>query len=208
LVKIKAEARSVEEQIIEKREFYDNEQRNNNERQLQMSMAERQAVKLRTQYEDAEKNRLLYENELSGLRRVVKRTEKDKETAYAILGHMKKQLTDRRQYLEDVIVRKRELIDKKREILDTKYTAEEKANKMDKLYLDEQEREMALNSELKLLSERMYKITQDVFDCKAKEKNLEADITGSIVTLNNLEAKTSKLDHESLKQQEVLYHQV
>jgi hypothetical protein len=65
LVKIKAEARSVEEQIVEKREFYDNEQRNNNERQLQMSMAERQAGKLRTQYEDAEKNRLLYENEVS-----------------------------------------------------------------------------------------------------------------------------------------------
>lgn len=64
MVKIKAEARSVEEQIIEKREFYDNEQRNNNERQLQMSMAERQAGKLRTQYEDAEKNRLLYENEV------------------------------------------------------------------------------------------------------------------------------------------------
>ncbi len=64
MVKIKAEARSVEEQIIEKREFYDNEQRNNNERQLQMSMTERQAAKLRTQYEDAEKNRLLYENEV------------------------------------------------------------------------------------------------------------------------------------------------
>lgn len=64
MVKIKAEARSVEEQIIEKREFYDNEQRNNSERQLQMSMAERQAAKLRTQYEDAEKNRLLYENEV------------------------------------------------------------------------------------------------------------------------------------------------
>lgn len=63
-MKIKAEARSVEEQIVEKREFYDNEQRNNNERQTHMSMAERQAVKLRTQYEDAEKNRLSYENEV------------------------------------------------------------------------------------------------------------------------------------------------
>ena len=63
-MKIKAEARSVEEQIVEKREFYDNEQRNNNERQMQMSAAERQAVKLRTQYDDAEKNRLLYENEV------------------------------------------------------------------------------------------------------------------------------------------------
>ncbi|CAF3917236.1 unnamed protein product [Rotaria magnacalcarata] len=207
LVKIKAEARSVEEQIIEKREFYDNEQRNNNERQLQMSMAERQAGKLRTQYEDAEKNRLLYENELSGLRRVVKRTEKDKENAYALLSQMKKQLTSRKQYLEDVMTRKNDLIEKKREILDTKYTAEEKANKMDKLYLDEQEREMKLNSELKLLSERMYKITQEIFDYKTKEKNLEADINGSVVTLNNLQAKTNRLDHEALKQQEVLYHQ-
>lgn len=63
-MKIKAEARSVEEQIVERREFYDNEQRNNNERQTQMSTAERQAVKLRTQYEDAEKNLVLYENEV------------------------------------------------------------------------------------------------------------------------------------------------
>ena len=121
--------------------------------------------------------------------------------AYAILGQMKKQLTDRRQYLEDVITRKRELVEKKREILDTKYTAEEKANKMDKMYLDEQERETALNSELKSTSERMYKITQEIFDYKGREKNLEADINGSSVTMNNLQAKTNKLDHEALKQQ-------
>ena len=64
MVKIKADARSVEEQIAEKREFYNNEQRNNAERQLQMSTAERQAAKLRSQYDDAERNRLLYENEV------------------------------------------------------------------------------------------------------------------------------------------------
>ena len=138
---------------------------------------------------------------MSGLRRVVKRTEKDKETAYALLGQMKKQLIDRRQTLEDVIARKRELVEKKREILDTKYTAEEKIGRASC-------REIALNSELKVLSEKMYKITQEIFDCKAKEKNLEADINGSIVTLNNLQAKTNRLDHEALKQQEVLYHQV
>ena len=127
--------------------------------------------------------------------------------AYALLNQIKKQIAERRQYLEEVAARKRELIEKKREILDTKYTAEEKANKMDKLYLDEQEREMALNSELKSTSERMYKITQEIFDLKAREKNLEADINGSAVTMNNLQAKTNKLDHEALKQQEVLYHQ-
>ncbi|CAF0900037.1 unnamed protein product [Adineta ricciae] len=207
LVKIKADARSVEEQISEKREFYNNEQRNNAERQLQMSTAERQAAKLRSQYDDAERNRLLYENELSGLKRVVKRTEKDREAANSMLAQMKRDLTERRQYFEDVKVRRRELIDKKREILDTKYTAEEKANKMDKLFLEEQEREMALNSELKMLSERMFKITQEVFDFKAKEKNLEAEINGAIVTLTNLDLKIRRLDHEALKQQEVLYHQ-
>ena len=139
---------------------------------------------------------------------MVKRTEKDREAANSMLAQMKRDLTERRQYFEDVKVRRRELIDKKREILDTKYTAEEKANKMDKLFLEEQEREMALNSELKMLSERMFKITQEVFDFKAKEKNLEAEINGAIVTLTNLDLKIRRLDHEALKQQEVLYHQV
>ena len=35
---------------------------------------------------------------LSGLKGIVKRTEKDKETAYAPLGQMKKQLTDCRRH--------------------------------------------------------------------------------------------------------------
>ncbi|CAF0839436.1 unnamed protein product [Didymodactylos carnosus] len=207
LVKIKAEARSVEELIIEKKEFYKNEQRNNNERQLQMSVAERQAAKLRLQYDDAEKNRLLYENELSGLRRVVKRTEKDKDMSYALLGQMKKQLIDKRQQLDDLRVRNRELIDKKHDVLDVKYTAEEKATKMENLYADEQERENQLNNDLKFLSEKIYKITQQIFDYKTKVKNLDAEINGSIVTLNNLQNKTEKLDNDALKQQELLYHQ-
>ena len=63
---------------------------------------------------------------------------------------MKRQLTDRRRhYLEDVGARQRELVEKKCEILDTKYTAEEKANKMNKLYLQEQEHETKLSSKLK-----------------------------------------------------------
>ena len=63
---------------------------------------------------------------------------------------------------------------------------------MDKLYLQEQERETKLNSELKLLSERNYKIIQEIFDLKTKEKNLEAEVNGSIVTINNLQSKTNK----------------
>ena len=69
--------------------------------------------------------------------------------------------------------------------MDTRYTVEEKANKMDKLYLQEQEREIKLNSELKLLSERICRIIQEIFDLETKEKNLEAKVNGSIVTINN-----------------------
>ena len=56
---------------------------------------------------------------------------------------------------------------------------------MDKLYLQEQERETKLNSELKLLYEGICRIIQETFDLKAKEKNLEAEVNGSIVTINN-----------------------
>ena len=71
--------------------------------------------------------------------------------------------------------------------MDTKYTVEEKTKKIDKLYLKEQERQTKLNSELKLLSERIYKIIQEIVDLKTKEKNLEAEVNGSIVTINNQE---------------------
>ena len=92
--------------------------------------------------------------------------------------------------------------------MDTKYTVEEKTKKIDKLYLQEQERQTKLNSELKLLSERIYKIIQEIVDLKTKEKNLEGEVNGSIVTINNLQSKTNKLNNGALKQQEVLYHQV
>ena len=71
--------------------------------------------------------------------------------------------------------------------MDTKYTVEEKTKKIDKLYLKEQERQTKLNSELKLLSERIYKIIQEIVDLKTKEKNLEGEVNGSIVTINNQE---------------------
>lgn len=64
MIKIKAEVQSIEEQLNEKREFYGKEQRNNNDCQLQISMAERQAAKLRTYYNEVEQTRLLYENEV------------------------------------------------------------------------------------------------------------------------------------------------
>ena len=118
---------------------------------------------------------------------------------------MKKQLTDRRRhYLEDVVARQRELVEKKCQILDTKYTVEEKTNKMDKLYLQEQERETKLNSELKLVSERIYKIIQEIFDLKTKEKIWRLK---SMVPLLQLTIYNQK-PINSLKQQEVLYHQV
>ena len=69
--------------------------------------------------------------------------------------------------------------------MDTKYTVEEKTKKIDKLYLKEQERETKLNSELNLLSERIYKIIQEIVDLKTKEKNLAGEVNGSIVTINN-----------------------
>ena len=106
---------------------------------------------------------------------------------------MKKQLTDRRRhYHEDVVARQRELVEKKCQILDTKYTVEEKTNKMDKLYLQEQEHETKLNSKLKLLFERICRIIQEIFDLKTKEKNLETEVNVSIVTINNLQSKTNK----------------
>ena len=88
--------------------------------------------------------------------------------------------------------------------MDTKYTVEEKTNKIDKLYLQEQEHETKLRSKLKLLSERIYKIIQEIFDLKTKEKLWRLK---SMVPLLQLTIYNQK-PINSLKQHEVLYHQV
>lgn len=86
-------------------------------------------------------------------------------------------------------------------------SAEENAKRMEQFFLEAKQREFQLNQEMKKRSDVNFKASKELHDLKANEKNLEAMINGCEATLKNLENRINFLDHESLKQAEVIYTQ-
>jgi hypothetical protein len=86
-------------------------------------------------------------------------------------------------------------------------TAEENAQKMEDLFMVTKQREQGLIKSIKKRAETQYKVSQGLYDLKAMEKNFEAEISGCEAIIRSLENRINKLDHESLKQAEVIYTQ-
>ena len=67
---MKAEVRKREENIKEKQQFLDNEIENNSEQEKKISIAERTAARIRSDYQEAETQRIQFQDEVN-IQRVV-----------------------------------------------------------------------------------------------------------------------------------------
>ena len=64
LARVKAEVRKREETIKEKQQFLDNEIENNSEQEKKISIAERTAARIRSDYQEAETQRVQFHDEV------------------------------------------------------------------------------------------------------------------------------------------------
>lgn len=99
------------------------------------------------------------------------------------------------------------MVERLKNEIESTLTAEENANLMEKFFIESKQREFQLNQEIKKQSDLHFKVTQELYSLKLIEKNLEAEINGCEATLKNLENRINRLDHDSLKQAEVIYGQ-
>lgn len=67
LARVKAEVRKREETIKEKQQFLDNEIENNAEQEKKISIAERTAARIRSDYQEAETQRVQFQDEVSNI---------------------------------------------------------------------------------------------------------------------------------------------
>lgn len=79
---------------------------------------------------------------------------------------------------------------------------------MEEFFNKSLQKEIELQKQLSKKSDAHFKVNQDLYKFRLKEKSLEAELHGCEATLKNLENRINKLDHESLKQAEVIYSQV
>ena len=100
------------------------------------------------------------------------------------------------------------LYEKFQVVLESELSAEERAARMDELLAEEQAFQNEIDQELKRLRDLQFRKTQELHDARREEKDTDAEIQGGRAAIRNLNSKIYKLDHDSLKQQEIVYNQV
>lgn len=207
LAEVKLEVRDREEHVQEKQKFLESELANNQEKEKKVGVAERQAAKLRLEYQDAEQIRIQFQDELDTLKYTVDRTARDLESARHKHNLLKKEVTNRTERLDRVQKERDDLRHQLKIVTDETLTAEEKAQRMDMLLKEEETRIYDVEKQLARLRETQFRKTEELHECKVLENNTAAEIQGARAASRNLSSKLHKLDQESLKQQEIIYMQ-
>uniref|UniRef100_A0A4W3ITG7 Coiled-coil domain-containing protein 39 n=1 Tax=Callorhinchus milii TaxID=7868 RepID=A0A4W3ITG7_CALMI len=167
MAELKQQIREREAVIKEKAQFLKNEADNNNEFEKKISSSERQAAKLRSEYQTYETNRIQLENEVT-------------------LTHSKNIHDSLTQKLKDMT--------------ENLLSSEEQATRMEKMLKDEEKN-------MKYLGDLKFRKTEELTILENTEKTVLGQLSGNRATLRNLNSQITKLDHEALKQQEVIYNQ-
>jgi chromosome segregation ATPase len=94
-----------------------------------------------------------------------------------------------------------------KETVESTMSSEENAKRMEQFFIESRNQETMLNMEIAKRSQHLFKVQQEANDLRTAQKNLEAEVNGCEATLKNLENRINRLDHDSLKQAEVIYEQ-
>jgi len=207
LARVKAEVRQREETIKEKQQFLENELENNQEQEKKINLAERTAARIRLEFQEAERARDQFQSELEALKRTVDRTAVDLESTRTEVTQLKKEVIDKQEKLNHAKQVHEALIEKLKQASEGTLSAEERANRMEEILIEEEIQQKELDVELKRLRDLLFKKTQELYQARTEERNTEAEIQGSRAAARNLNSKIYKLDHDSLKQQEIVYNQ-
>ncbi|XP_043926116.1 coiled-coil domain-containing protein 39 [Protopterus annectens] len=207
LAEVKQQTREREAVIKEKIHFLESETGNNKEYEKKISVAERQAAKLRLDYQDFESNRSRLQDELEGLKITVDRTATDLEAMRSLVSNLKKEIQEKNSRVKLSKEKNEALTCKLKSVTESALSVEERALRMEEMLKEEEQAVKELETRLSHLRELKFKKEQELHTHKTKEKNVTAEIAGSRTALKNLNNRLQKLDMDSLRQQEILYNQ-
>lgn len=204
---LRVEIHKREDTIREKKQFLESQEENNREMDKKISLVEREAARLRLQYQDAETDRMRFGDELDALKRTVERTNQELETTRSHVTQLKKDIIEKQKKFNELQEVKETLSEKLQVATEAQLSAEELAARMDEMMTNEEERQKKITQDLQHLRDIKFKKGQDLYESKKLEKDMAAEIQGSRAAVRNLDSKVNKLDHDSLKQLEIIYNQ-
>ena len=195
------------EELDKKKKFFEDQTNINAKLEKDIELLDQSISDLSLRLVKEEQNKLNFQDELVGLKRTVERTSQDLQKARSELSEIKRTIIDKQNQINHLESANRELVENLKETVESTMTAEENAKRMERFFLESKQAEFDLNQEIKKRSEYMFKAKQEHHNLATMQKNLEAEVNGCEATLKNLENRISRLDHDSLKQAEVIYEQ-
>ncbi|KAM9127088.1 coiled-coil domain-containing protein 39 [Pangshura tecta] len=207
LAQVRQESRKKEDVIKEKIRFLANETGNNVEYEKRISVADRQAAKLRLDYQNQDAYRVQLQDELDTLKATVDRTASDLESLRTELANLKKEIQGKHVRLSHVKDQNVNLSNKLKFVTEKTLSLEEKAFRMEEILKEEEKIVKEKETQMNQLKEIHFKKTQELQIQREKEKSIIAEIEGTRASLKNLNSRLRTLDADTLKQQEIMYNQ-
>nr|XP_030718752.1 coiled-coil domain-containing protein 39 isoform X2 [Globicephala melas] len=207
LAKIKQEIREKENLVKEKIKFLESEIGNNTEYEKKISVADREVLKCRTEYQCHETKRIQLKDELDTLKATVNRSSSDLEALRKNISKIKKDINEETTRLHKIknhnqIVRK-----KLKQITEKTTSVEEKATNLEDMLKEEERGVKELEVQLNIVKDVLFKKVQVLQTETMKEKAVVSEIEGTRSSLKHLNHQLHKLDFETLQQQEIMYNQ-
>ncbi|XP_051768526.1 coiled-coil domain-containing protein 39 [Ctenopharyngodon idella] len=193
--------------IKERKDFMEREIENNKELERNIGTTERQALRLRQQLQEEERNHRRLQDEVEVLKGTLDRTATDVETTRSQLTSMKKNIQDKTAKVEEVKLHNAALKEKLQVVMEAVLDGEEQAAQMEQLHKEQEQNIKEIDAQLLRQRELMFRKSQELQGLREKEKNITAEICATRAALFNLNSRLSKLDQNFLQQQMIISNQ-
>ncbi|KAM9501885.1 coiled-coil domain-containing protein 39 isoform 1-T2 [Clarias gariepinus] len=193
--------------INEKQNFLANEIENNKDCEKKIAALDRQANRLRQQFQEEQNNCTRLQDELMSLKGRVDRTATDLEAKRSHLASLKKDIKEKTAKLKEVQQYNVALEKKLQAMTEETLSVEERAAQMEQLHQDQEKHLKEIDTHLQWEHKLLFQKKQELQTLQAEEKNVLAEISGSRVALSSLDSHLRKLDQSALKQQEYINSQ-
>ncbi|KAM9845423.1 coiled-coil domain-containing protein 39 [Aulostomus maculatus] len=193
--------------VTERKHLLDTQRNNNKELERKITLADRQAAKLRQNLKEEEKNSGRLQDELRTCKGTLDGATADVESVTSQLSRIKKDIQDNSDKLKRARTFNAALEEKLKVVTQKALSEEERAAQMDQFFQDEEEAIKKLDVQLRDCREELFRCKEQLQALKIKEKDSIAQISGSKSIIISLDKHLRKLETELIRQQMTINEQ-